>query len=116
MLLTTHYMEEAERLCDEVLIIDHGKILASGSPASLIKQYVEPEVLELHGSRHAIEGVLDHSMGCRVETVGETAYCYTRDSKPLTRRLQETPELTFLHRPANLEDVFLTITGRDLRE
>ena len=116
LLLTTHYMEEAERLCDDVLIIDHGAIIAQGSPKALIREHVEPEVVELRGTGGRIESLLSEGADCRIESVGDTVYCYTHDSRPLTQRLQETPELSFLHRPANLEDVFLNITGRDLRE
>jgi len=116
LLLTSHYMEEAERLCDELVIIDRGRILAQGSPRALIRQYVEPEVLELRGDTQRIVSTIDGTENCRIETVGDTVYCYTRDSKPITQRLQEHPDLVFLHRPANLEDVFLTITGRDIRE
>jgi len=116
LLLTSHYMEEAERLCDELVVIDRGRILAQGSPRALIRQYVEPEVLELRGDTQRIVNTIDGTENCRIETVGDTVYCYTRDSKPITQRLQEHPDLVFLHRPANLEDVFLTITGRDIRE
>ncbi len=116
LLLTTHYMEEAERLCDDLLIIDHGAIIAQGSPAALIREHVEPEVLELRGADRNFEVLLRKDADCRMETVGDTVYCYTHDSRPLTELLQGMPELSFLHRPANLEDVFLNITGRDLRE
>ena len=116
LLLTTHYMEEAERLCDELVIIDHGKVLARGSPRALIRGHVEPEVLELRGDTGNIQNLVDGAKNCRIETVGDTVYCYTHDTKTMTERLQQYPELSFMHRPANLEDVFLTITGRDLRE
>lgn len=116
LLLTSHYMEEAERLCDDLVIIDKGRILAQGSPRRLIEAHVEPEVLELRGDPHKVHTALDGLEGYRIETVGDTMYCYARDIKSLTQRLQHYPELSFLHRPATLEDVFLRITGRDLRE
>ena len=116
LLLTSHYMEEAERLCDELVIIDHGQILAQGSPRKLIDAHVEPEVLELHGEPRKARKVLDGVSNCRVETVGDTIYCYAKDVKSVTHHLEDHPELSFLHRPATLEDVFLKITGRDLRE
>ena len=116
LVLTTHYMEEAERLCDDVVIIDQGQILAQGTPRALIDRYVEPEVLELRGGHDQIELTLGNVPGSRVETVGDTVYCYTHDVESIDRLLQEASELSFLHRPANLEDVFLAITGRDLRE
>lgn len=116
LLLTSHYMEEAERLCDELVIIDHGQILAHGSPRKLIETHVEPEVLELHGEPSKVRSVLNGLRDCRIETVGDTLYCYAKDVKSVTHRLEDHPELSFLHRPATLEDVFLKITGRDLRD
>ena len=116
LLLTSHYMEEAERLCDELVIIDHGKVLTQGSPRHLIQTHVEPEVLELRGNADEVHCIVDGTKNCRIETVGDTIYCYTDDPKPFTEKLQSHPELSFMHRPANLEDVFLRITGRDLRE
>lgn len=116
LLLTSHYMEEAERLCDELVIIDHGRILAQGSPRKLIEMHVEPEVLELHGEPGEVRRVLDGVPDCRIETVGDTLYCYAKDVKAVSHRLEDHPELSFLHRPATLEDVFLKITGRDLRD
>lgn len=116
LLLTSHYMEEAERLCDELVIIDKGQILAQGSPRHLIETHAEPEVLELHGEPNKVRRVLKGVHDCRIETVGDTLYCYAKDVKALTHRLEDHPELSFLHRPATLEDVFLKITGRDLRE
>ncbi len=116
LLLTTHYMEEAERLCDELVILDRGRVLARGSPRALIDHYVEPDVLELRGDLQHIRDAVDGATECRVEEVGDTVYCYSHDAKPIVRRLQHVPGLQFLHRPGNLEDVFLSITGRDLRE
>ncbi len=113
LILTTHYMEEAERLCDELVIMDHGEILDQGTPAALIRRHVEPEVIEIRGElsdRHAIEQL------CRVEHIGRSHYCYTHNPRPLLDHLQNQQELVFLHRPAGLEDVFLKLTGRELRD
>ncbi|MEW6330804.1 MAG: ATP-binding cassette domain-containing protein [Pseudomonadota bacterium] len=116
LLLTTHYMEEAERLCDELVIMDQGRILEQGTPAALIKKHAEPEVLEVRGeeqlARHALESAGDG----RFEVIGDTYYYYTRDARAVVKRLEDLPGLTFLHRPANLEDVFLKLTGRELRD
>jgi lipooligosaccharide transport system ATP-binding protein len=116
LLLTTHYMEEAERLCDELVVLDTGRILDQGSPAALIRRHVEPEVIEVRGTegdvRAALAGAPDH----RFEAIGDTYYCYARDAHPLIKHLENRPALTFLHRPANLEDVFLKLTGRELRD
>jgi lipooligosaccharide transport system ATP-binding protein len=116
LLLTTHYMEEAERLCDELVIMDAGDIIKHGSPAAIIKECVEPEVLEIKLEFSACQTLLQNVPGIRFERVGDSAYCYTRDSKPVVDRLQEYNGVSYLHRPANLEDVFLAMTGRELRD
>jgi lipooligosaccharide transport system ATP-binding protein len=115
LLLTTHYMEEAERLCDELVIIDHGRILDRGSPRELIARHVEPEVVEVRG---AAEEILawPEVQAVRHERMGSSLYCYTREPAALVTRLQAVPGLVFLHRPAGLEDVFLRLTGRELRD
>ena len=116
LLLTTHYMDEAERLCDDVVIVDHGRIISHGRPTQLIADGVEPHVLELQGERNEIETLLDGCADLRLETVGEMHYAYTRDLPALLARLEDSTHLTYMHRPANLEDVFLRQTGHDLRE
>lgn len=116
LLLTTHYMEEAERLCDELVIMDRGRILDQGSPRALIHRHVEPDVLEVRGGEAAAFAAFAEAAGCRLERVGTSLYCYTRDPAPLIARLQQDHGITFLHRPAGLEDVFLRLTGRDLRD
>jgi lipooligosaccharide transport system ATP-binding protein len=115
LLLTTHYMEEAQRLCDELVIIDQGRVLVAGSPASLIREHVDPEVLELRGDPAQMRELLSGS-DLRMESVGDTTYVYTRDARPLMERLKHNPGLEVLQRAGNLEDVFLKITGRELRE
>ncbi len=117
LILTTHYMEEAERLCDELIIMDHGRILAQGSPAQLVREHIEPEVVELHGvgmDRWVAENV--HRYPCRIECLGETAFCYMHEHDALLDALTRQTDVNFLHRRANLEDVFLKLTGRDLRD
>ena len=116
LLLTTHYMDEAERLCDELVIVDNGKVLERGSPRELIRKHVEPEVLEVHGTAERARAVLATSSGARIEELGDTYYCYTRDARALLATLEQHRDLTFLHRPTNLEDVFLKITGHELRD
>jgi lipooligosaccharide transport system ATP-binding protein len=117
LLLTTHFMEEAERLCTRLSVIDHGRIVATGAPRELIARNVEPEVVEVHG-----DGLADWIEACgralaeRCERAGETAYCYTRDAEALLATLADRPGLRYLHRPANLEDLFLRLTGRDMRD
>ena len=116
LLLTTHYMEEAERLCDELVIMDEGRILEQGTPAALIKKHAEPEVIEVRGEEKLARQVLETAGDGRFEAIGDTYYYYTRDAREVVKRLEGMPGLTFLHRPANLEDVFLKLTGRELRE
>jgi len=117
LLLTTHFMEEAERLCSRIAIMDHGKIITGGDPRALIAQHVEPHVVEVYG-----EGAPDwaenfgrrHAERC--EITGETIFCYTNDPAPLIVDLDGRGDLRYLHRRANIEDVFLKLTGRDLRD
>ena len=117
ILLTTHFMDEAERLCDRVSILDNGKTVVTGSPRALIEQHIEPSVLELYGDGVAAWGKQYGAVLCeRFEMVGETLFCYTRDSTDLLQNLRTQFEMRYLHRPANLEDVFLKLTGRDLRD
>ena len=108
-------MEEAERLCDELVFLDQGRILDQGSPAALIRRHVEPEVVEVRGDAALIGKTLTGT-GARVEAVGDMTYCYTDDARVLVKHFEGESSLTFLHRPANLEDVFLKLTGRDLRD
>jgi len=115
LLLTTHYMEEAERLCDELAIIDEGRMLERDTPAALIRRHVEPEVLEVHGNGTAIRGALAGLDG-RIENIGDSFYYYARDARTAVARLEGQTAINFKHRPANLEDVFLKLTGRDLRD
>lgn len=117
LVLTTHYMEEAERLCDRVTIMDHGRLLDSGHPRELLRKHIEPHVLEVHGQgldawHHSVASKL----APRSERVGDSLLYYLNDEKPLLNALTEQSALTYLHRPANLEDVFLKLTGRDLRD
>ncbi|MDH4134931.1 MAG: ATP-binding cassette domain-containing protein [Gammaproteobacteria bacterium] len=116
LLLTTHYMDEAERLCDELVIIDHGRILERGSPRELIRKHVEAEVLEVRGKADLASAALVNAPNARIELIGDIHYCYTRDARGLLASLEHHRELTFLHRPASLEDVFLKLTGHELRD
>ncbi len=117
LLLTTHFMEEAERLCSRIAIMDHGKIIAEGEPQALIAQYIEPQVVEVYG-----EGAPDwadrfgRNRAERCEATGETIFCYTHDPAPLITDLDTRGDLRYLHRRASLEDVFLKLTGRELRD
>jgi lipooligosaccharide transport system ATP-binding protein len=114
LVLTTHFMEEAERLCHRLAIMDKGRIIAQGTPRALIAEHIEPQVLEVHGNGY--EAWMERAKGLapRVERAGDTVFCYGNDVEPLLKSL--TADLSYLHRPASLEDVFLKLTGRDLRD
>jgi lipooligosaccharide transport system ATP-binding protein len=116
LVLTTHFMEEAERLCARLAIMDHGRIIALGSPRALIAEHIEPQVVEVHGP--GLEAWLEEarSLAPRTERAGDTVFCYAENVQPVIASLRDRPELAYLHRPANLEDVFLKLTGRDLRD
>ena len=117
IVLTTHFMDEAERLCDRLAIMDRGRIIAEGRPRELIEQHIEPSVVELYGEDVATWGKAFGDVLCqRQEMVGETLFCYTQDGAPLMQNLEAQRGLRYLHRPANLEDVFLKLTGRELRD
>ena len=115
LLLTTHYMEEAERLCDTLVIMDEGKILEGGTPAGLIRKHIEPEVLEIRADGRDARALVAGDGG-RLEALGDTYYYYTDDARRVVARLERMPGVMLQHRPANLEDVFLKLTGRELRE
>jgi lipooligosaccharide transport system ATP-binding protein len=117
LILTTHFMDEAERLCDRVGILDHGAMIAEDSPRQLIGSQIEPHVVEVYG-----EGVQDWARELaprhaeRVELTGETAFCYCQEATALLQAMQGHPRLRALSRTANLEDVFIKLTGRDIRD
>jgi lipooligosaccharide transport system ATP-binding protein len=121
LLLTTHYMDEAEQLCDRLVVMDHGKIVAEGSPRSLIEQYSTREVVELRfddGSRpddlsYWTDGVVE-----RIESLPDRVLLYAADGDAASHALHErglVPESVLVRR-STLEDVFLHLTGRTLVE
>lgn len=119
LILTTHFMDEAERLCDKLIVIDHGRKIAEGSPRALIAEQIEPQVIEVFDeTRGQLATFVDqHRALCeRIETSGETAFFYCQDPRPLLARLAEADGLRYVHRASNLEDVFIKLTGRELRD
>jgi lipooligosaccharide transport system ATP-binding protein len=117
LLLTTHFMEEAERLCHRLAILDHGRMIAEDTPHELIKHNIEPQVVEVFGDEVAAWAQAHAAQFAqRFEISGETAFCYVSDAQPLVTHLQAHAELRYLHRPANLEDVFIKLTGREMRD
>jgi len=119
VLITTHYMEEAARLCNRVAVIDGGKILAEGSPSALIAQFAARDVLEIVDAdgRLPADGLLG-GLVVRRERHGDIQYLYNSDNRVLLHRLAELGFEPPRHvaRQATLEDVFLNFTGRELSE
>ncbi len=116
LVLTTHYMEEAERLCDRITIMDQGKILDTAPPTELLKRHIENSVVEVHGPNLAQWHAEFHALATRHEQVGETGFYYLDDPDQLVQTLRHFDGVRYLQRAANLEDVFVKLTGRDLRE
>ncbi|GAA1354981.1 ATP-binding cassette domain-containing protein [Arthrobacter rhombi] len=120
LILTTHYMDEAEQLCDRLIVVDRGRIMAEGSPSSLIRQYSTREVLELRfgadrnaGAAAAVEGI-----GERIEVLPDRLLVYAHDGEAALEAVgaRGLSPMTSLVRRSSLEDVFLRLTGRSLIE
>lgn len=118
LILTTHYMDEAEQLCDRLIVVDKGKIMAEGSPASLIREYSTREVLELRfgSERNTSIGVELEGIGERIETLPDRVLIYAEDGEAALEQVSARGlhPLTSLVRRSSLEDVFLRLTGRSL--
>jgi lipooligosaccharide transport system ATP-binding protein len=116
--LTTHYMDEAEQLCDRLVVMDQAKIVAEGSPRELIAEYVQREVVELRfKDEFSVDGKLD-GIGDRVEVLADRVLIGTDDGDAAAHAIHELgiPIESVLVRRSTLEDVFLTLTGRTLVE
>jgi lipooligosaccharide transport system ATP-binding protein len=117
LVLTTHYMDEAEQLCDRLVIMDHGKIAAEGSPLELIRKLSSREVVELRfaGEAPAIEADAFGGQVSRVEVLPDRILLYTDDGDALVPVAHERlrPDSVLVRR-STLEDVFLRLTGRTL--
>jgi len=117
IILTTHYMDEAERLCGRIILMDRGRILADRTPEELVRERIEPHVLEVYGTGVPAWKMANPLVGpIRCEQVGETCFYYGADLSELVKTLDGWPNLRYGYRPANLEDVFLKMTGRELRD
>ena len=117
ILLTTHFMDEAERLCDRLLVVDHGRKIAEGKPRDLIAEHLEPDVVEVFGGDpQALANGDLRLLAQRIEVSGDTVFFYTQTASSLLQALAAYPGVRSLHRPANLEDLFLKLTGRQIRE
>ena len=120
LVLTTHYMDEAEQLCDRIVVVDKGRIMAEGSPAALIREHSSREVLEVRfgSDRNAAAAAALDGVGGRLEVLPDRVLVYAEDGESalaeVTRRGLEP--VTSLVRRSSLEDVFLRLTGRSLIE
>jgi lipooligosaccharide transport system ATP-binding protein len=120
LLLTTHYMDEAEQLCDRLVVVDKGRIMAEGSPASLIRQYSTREVLEVRfgSERNARVAEQIAGIGERIEVLPDRVLIYSDNGEAELERITAAgfEPMTSLVRRSSLEDVFLRLTGRSLIE
>jgi lipooligosaccharide transport system ATP-binding protein len=117
ILLTTHFMDEAERLSSRLAVIDNGTLIACDTPHALIRAHVEPEVVEVYGDEARTWAQMHgRRLASRLELAGDTAFCYASDAAPLLADLATRAGVRYLHRPANLEDLFIKLTGRELRD
>jgi lipooligosaccharide transport system ATP-binding protein len=118
LILTTHYMDEAEQLCDRLVVMDGGRIVAEGSPGALIARHVSREVLELRFDPDKRAAMVDTARGLadRAEELPDRLLLYTDDGEATLAAVHArgVSPLTALVRRASLEDVFLTLTGRSL--
>ncbi|MBL7026239.1 MAG: ATP-binding cassette domain-containing protein [Candidatus Marinimicrobia bacterium] len=118
LLLTTHYMDEAEQLCDQIAVMDRGHIITEASPWDLIKSEVSPYVVEIRGDEKARQQILA-AVSDQIdfhEALSDRLLLYTADAIPLHAHIQDMdiPVKTLLSRRSSLEDVFLKLTGREL--
>jgi lipooligosaccharide transport system ATP-binding protein len=118
LILTTHYMDEAEQLCDRLVVMDHGRIVAEGSPQELIRQHSTREVLELRFDTddHAELGAKIAGIGQRIEALPDRLLVYAEDGDEAASGVHDRgiQPLSSLVRRSTLEDVFLHLTGRTL--
>ncbi|MET1062146.1 MAG: ATP-binding cassette domain-containing protein [Aeromicrobium sp.] len=120
LVLTTHYMDEAEQLCDRLVVVDKGQIMAEGSPSSLIRQYSTREVVELRfgSDRNADAATRMAGLVERIEVLPDRVLLYAEDGEAVLERVVDLGlhPTTSLVRRSSLEDVFLRLTGRSLIE
>jgi lipooligosaccharide transport system ATP-binding protein len=116
VILTTHYMDEAERLCDRLVIMDHGKIILQGQPRELIDQAIGSDVVEIDSPTDEMESYVK-GKGWKYERTIDRLLIYTKEGQSIAAELKEHFSMSYyLIRNATLEDVFLRSTGRELVE
>ena len=116
ILLTTHFMDEAERLCDRLIVLDRGRKIAEGTPRGLIADHLESDVVEVYGEGAASAAERLRRLASRVEISGDTVFFYLSQPRALLEALTDDHSVRTLHRPANLEDLFLKLAGRQIRD
>jgi lipooligosaccharide transport system ATP-binding protein len=117
IILTTHYMDEAAELCDRTLIMDHGKIIEQGQPASLVKKHIGEEVLEAEYNEDTLKALKEGFPEATLEVMSDRIRVFTTQPHgTFEEYLRKSPLKGAFIRNANLEDVFLKLTGRQLRE
>ena len=117
MILTTHYMEEAEVLCDRIAMIDHGKILDCGSPKDLINKHIGSEVVEISvGSDSQYWKTQLHSMNISFQDFDKKIFAFFENAIDRQKFISQIQNVYYLTRLANLNDVFLKLAGYQIRE
>ncbi|MSQ15833.1 MAG: ABC transporter ATP-binding protein [Dehalococcoidia bacterium] len=115
VLISSHYMDEAYRLCDRLIILNNGEVIAEGRPAELVPRYAGREALEIDVSRTGVDGILEKAEAASafIQRVEDTVYILGNDLEAIRSELREHSDAV-LYRPTTLEDVFLRLTGRTL--
>ncbi|MCW4019208.1 MAG: ATP-binding cassette domain-containing protein [Candidatus Bathyarchaeota archaeon] len=116
IILTTHYMDEAAALCDRILVVDNGKIIETGAPAELIRNYVGEDVLEVEYDEEMVRKLKETLPDSEVEVYGDQVRVFAKKHGVFDQIIKQFPGKKITIRNADLEDVFLKLTGRKLRE
>lgn len=121
MLLTTQYMEEAEQLCNRIIIMDKGRVISEGNPKEMIKKEIGSEVIEVRVEDESIISQIEKNLqniNYKKEKIGDTIYIHSQNDngRDIVNKLTGMSHLYIHYRPATLEDVFLKLTGRGLTE
>lgn len=117
VILTTHYMDEAAKLCDRIIIMNHGKIIEKGNPSELVAKHVGKEVLEVLNTKESMDWVKHYFPDSRIDFVGDKIQVFANKPREvLTRIIKESSFKGVLKRESNLEDVFLKLAGRRLSD
>ncbi|WP_156436608.1 nodulation factor ABC transporter ATP-binding protein NodI [Bradyrhizobium pachyrhizi] len=116
ILLTTHFMEEAERLCNRLCVLESGRMIAEGKPEALIDEHIGCDVIEIYGGDPHELAELIRPYARNIEVSGETLFCYAPYPEQVRVQLRGRTDLRILQRPPNLEDVFLRLTGREMEK